>query len=319
MDTNNLRYFAAVAQYGSISRAARAMFISQPQLSHIIKQLEQEMGLTLFRRTSQGAALTTDGQKILGHCRVILEELNRLEQMVGAQKVEVGSLRVSMTRFSHTSECFNTICQKYQDVDRFSSHLGEASTMDVIGQVKSGYSNVGVIHSVSDKNREELKQYFSQQGLSYLPLGTFSPYVCLSSQHELVRSRGRKGIHIEELQDYGLVRYIGQYEDFIYHFQTASGVKDLNETRKIVYVNDREEQMQLLSQTNFFTIGILEFRDQDALYNVISVPLLGCQEKIRFGVICHIDRPLSQMESEFIALLQTQYQKLTEERCLSAS
>lgn len=42
MDTNNLRYFAAVAQYGSITRAARAMYISQPQLSHIIKQLEKK-------------------------------------------------------------------------------------------------------------------------------------------------------------------------------------------------------------------------------------------------------------------------------------
>lgn len=319
MDTNNLRYFAAVAQYGSISRAARAMFISQPQLSHIIKQMETEMGLTLFRRTSQGAKLTADGQKILGHCQVILEELRRLEQMVNAQKVEVGSLSVSMTRFSHTAECFNAICRKYQDVDRFSSHLSEASTMDVIDQVKSGYSNVGVIHSVSDKDREEMQHYFSQQGLNYLSLGMFSPYVCLASDHELVRSSGRKGIRIEELQDYGLVRYIGQYEDFIYHFQTVNGLRDLNETRKIVYVNDRQEQMQLLSRTNFFTIGIMEFRDQDALYNVISVPLLGCREKIQFGAITRTGSTLSRMEEDFIDLLRTQYRKLSEENSPSAS
>lgn len=49
MDTNNLRYFAAVAKYGSITQAAKAAYISQPQLSHIIRQLEKEMGLTLFR------------------------------------------------------------------------------------------------------------------------------------------------------------------------------------------------------------------------------------------------------------------------------
>lgn len=54
MDTNNLRYFAAVAKYGSITQAAKAAYISQPQLSHIIRQLEKEMGLTLFRRTSPG-------------------------------------------------------------------------------------------------------------------------------------------------------------------------------------------------------------------------------------------------------------------------
>ena len=86
MDTNNLRYFAAVAQYGSITRAARAMYISQPQLSHIIKQLEKEMGLTLFRRTSQGTRLTLDGQRILAHSKVILREMDQLRHLSTARK-----------------------------------------------------------------------------------------------------------------------------------------------------------------------------------------------------------------------------------------
>ena len=42
MDTNNLRYFAAVAKYGSITQAAKAAYISQPQLSHIIRQLDRK-------------------------------------------------------------------------------------------------------------------------------------------------------------------------------------------------------------------------------------------------------------------------------------
>lgn len=99
MDTNNLRYFAAVAQYGSITRAARAMYISQPQLSHIIKQLEKEMGLTLFRRTSQGTRLTLDGQRILAHSKVILREMDQLRHLSTARKQDCGCLNVSMTRF----------------------------------------------------------------------------------------------------------------------------------------------------------------------------------------------------------------------------
>ena len=146
MDTNNLRYFAAVAQYGSITRAAKAMYISQPQLSHIIKQLEKEMGLTLFRRTSQGTRLTLDGQRILTHSKVILREMDQLQHLSTARKQDCGCLNVSMTRFSHTAECFNEICRRYQDAESFSNHLCEAATLDVISQVKNGYSNVGVIH-----------------------------------------------------------------------------------------------------------------------------------------------------------------------------
>lgn len=88
MDTNNLRYFAAVAKYGSITQAAKAAYISQPQLSHIIRQLEKEMGLTLFRRTSHGTKLTVDGQRILLHCQVILKEMDRLQNMVNAHRIE---------------------------------------------------------------------------------------------------------------------------------------------------------------------------------------------------------------------------------------
>lgn len=138
MDTNNLRYFAAVAQYGSITRAAKAMYISQPQLSHIIKQLEKEMGLTLFRRTSQGTRLTLDGQRILAHSKVILREMDQLRHLSTARKQDCGCLNVSMTRFSHNAECFNEICRRYQDAESFSNHLCEAATLDVIAQVKNG-------------------------------------------------------------------------------------------------------------------------------------------------------------------------------------
>jgi molybdate transport repressor ModE-like protein len=308
MDTNELRYFAAVAKYGSISQAAKAIFISQPQLSHIIRKLENEMGVTLFRRTSHGTRLTADGQRILVHCQVILKEMDRLQLMVSARKVERSCLNVSMTRFSHTAECFNEVCRRYQDIDSFTGRLHEASPLEVINDVKEGKSNLGVIHTAVKKGDEV--QDFSEQGLEYIPLAVIRPYVCISSEHELVRTVGRRGIDIRELMDYGFVRYIGQYEDFIYHLTTESGPIDLNMARKVVRVNDRQEQMRLLSRTNFFTIGIMEFKDQDSLYGVISVPLLGCEERFAFGVIKRKGTEPSQMEQDFIVELQKRYKKM---------
>ena len=131
-----------------------------------------------------------------------------------------------------------------------------------------------------------------------------------SSEHELIRTVGRHGIDIRELVDYGFVRYIGQYEDFIYHLTTESGPIDLNNARKIIYVNDRQEQMRLLSRTNFFTVGIMEFRDQDSLYGVISVPLLGCEERFRFGAIRKKETKPSQMEQDFLDLVSTRFKRM---------
>lgn len=309
MDTNNLRYFAAVAKYGSITQAAKAAYISQPQLSHIIRQLEKEMGLTLFRRTSHGTKLTVDGQRILLHCQVILKEMDRLQNMVNAHRIEKSCLNVSMTRFSHTAECYNEICRRYQDIDSFTGRLCEGAPLDVVQDVKENRSNIGILH-MAGKEADDLARNFEEQGLIYEPLATFRPYVCLSSEHELIRTVGRHGIDIRELVDYGFVRYIGQYEDFIYHLTTESGPIDLNNARKIIYVNDRQEQMRLLSRTNFFTVGIMEFRDQDSLYGVISVPLLGCEERFRFGAIRKKETKPSQMERDFLDLVSTRFKRM---------
>ena len=82
MDANNIKYIVAIAKYGSINHAAKAMFISQPQLSHILKTTEEECGLTLFQRTSRGTKLTPEGEDYLHHCNIILAEMAKLNRYV---------------------------------------------------------------------------------------------------------------------------------------------------------------------------------------------------------------------------------------------
>ena len=95
------------------------------------------------------------------------------------------------------------------------------------------------------------------------------------------------------------MRYAGQYEDFIYHIASDSGLIDLNESQKIIYVCDRQEQMRLIQATTFYTIGIAAFSDQSKLYQVISVPILKSSEHLAFGIITRKDTVLSPLEQEF--------------------
>ena len=120
MDTKNLKYFVGVAQYGSINQAAKAMYISQPQLSHIIKSIEEEVGFDLFQRTNQGSRLTRNGESFLAHCKVILNEMESLDHFISQTHRQGSRLVVSMTRFSHTAVCFNEVCARHQRRDRHS-------------------------------------------------------------------------------------------------------------------------------------------------------------------------------------------------------
>lgn len=64
MDTHRLRYFLSIAEEGSINRAASVLGVAQPALSRQVRLLEEELGITLFRRTSRGVRLTDGGERL---------------------------------------------------------------------------------------------------------------------------------------------------------------------------------------------------------------------------------------------------------------
>ena len=75
VDSRQLRYFAAVAHRLNFTRAAEDLLIAQPALSQAIRQLERELGVTLFERNTRGAALTPPGEVLLRGAQRTLREL----------------------------------------------------------------------------------------------------------------------------------------------------------------------------------------------------------------------------------------------------
>lgn len=72
-----LKYILAVAATGTISEAAKQLYITQPTLTSAIKELELELGITIFIRTNKGVILSIEGEEFLGYARQVIEQIGR--------------------------------------------------------------------------------------------------------------------------------------------------------------------------------------------------------------------------------------------------
>ncbi len=75
-----LKYIVKIVECGSMNEASRALYISQPALSSSVKELENELGIEIFTRSSQGIALTVDGAEFLTYARQVLDQAALLEE-----------------------------------------------------------------------------------------------------------------------------------------------------------------------------------------------------------------------------------------------
>lgn len=80
MTLQQLKYIVAVASKGTISEAAKELYIAQPSLTAAIKELETELGITIFIRTNKGVIVSAAGEEFLGYARQVIEQTNLIEE-----------------------------------------------------------------------------------------------------------------------------------------------------------------------------------------------------------------------------------------------
>ena len=115
-----LETFATVARFGSFSRAAEALHLTQPAVSIQIRQITEMVGLPLFEQTGRDIQLTAAGQELLQTARELDDSWSRFESAIGALKgLKKGRLRVALvtTAKYFLPRMLGAFCQRYPDID----------------------------------------------------------------------------------------------------------------------------------------------------------------------------------------------------------
>jgi LysR family cyn operon transcriptional activator len=145
MDLRAFQYVVAVAERLNFTSAARDLNVSQPALSQKIRQLEEELGLQIFARTSHQVALTRGGELVVDHARRTLEAAARLKQEVGAFRgLQRGKLRIAAIQSFgalHMPELLATFLARHPAIDVTALEWANA---DIAAGVESGVLDLGI-------------------------------------------------------------------------------------------------------------------------------------------------------------------------------
>ena len=101
-----LKYVVEVAAAGTISGAAKKLYIAQPSLTAAIKELEHEIGFSLFTRTNKGVVISPDGEEFLGYARQVIEQANLIEERYFGAVPQKRQFCVSTQHYSFAVEAF---------------------------------------------------------------------------------------------------------------------------------------------------------------------------------------------------------------------
>ena len=106
MNILHVRYAVEVAKAGSLNKAAETLFIAVPNISRSIKELESDLGITIFDRTTKGMCLTPEGEEFMGFAKGILSQIESVEKYYKAGSPNKQKFSISVPRACYISDAF---------------------------------------------------------------------------------------------------------------------------------------------------------------------------------------------------------------------
>ena len=296
MTLQQLNYVITISECGSLNKAAEILYVAQPSLTGAVKELEKELGITIFTRSGRGVPLTNDGTEFLLYARQVYAQYKELLEKYG----KAGNLKkkfgVSTQHYSFAVKAFVEMVKTF-DTSKYEFAIRETKTKEVIDDVSTMRSEIGILY-LSDFNRKALLKILSSQQLEFHSIIHCKPYVYLWKGHPLAK---QKSITLPELQQYPCLSFEqGESSSFYY----AEEILSTCEYPRIIKANDRATMLNLMIGLNGYTLcsGIIceELNGDDYLAVPFEAEDKAVDDTMEIGYIIRKNTLLSKMGRLYI-------------------
>jgi DNA-binding transcriptional LysR family regulator len=300
MTLQNLKYMITIAETGSITEAARQLFISQPSLSNAIKEVEKEVKFTIFSRSRTGIALTKEGMEFMGYVRQVIQQMDLLEDKFITNLPKKQRFCVSTQHYTFTANAFVEMVKQFGQ-ERFEFILNETQTHQILEDVKNRFSDLGIIY-ISDSNEIVIRKALEDNKLTFFELFTVKPHVFLRAEHPLAH---KASVKLEDLKEYPRLNFIqGNYESPYFSEELYSTVS----AERSIKVSDRAAIVNLMIGLDGYTISSGIFPKYLQGDMIIAIPL-NEDERMCIGYVLNENQELSELGQIYVAALRKYNEK----------
>lgn len=242
MNLSQMKYAVEVARTGSITKAAENLFMGQPALSRSIRELEEDIGIRLFRRSQKGIVPTREGEQFLTYAENIIAQVSQMESLYKKDaQPDRQTFSISVPRASYVALAFRRTVAALDQTREIDVNYKETNALRAINNVVQNNFNLAIV-----RYQTVFEPYFlsllKEKGMHVQEIWTFQYAALMSAKHPLAE---KSPLTIDDLAPYTRIMHGDPYVPSL----PVSEIKrqDAQQNlKKCIYVYERASQFELL-------------------------------------------------------------------------
>jgi len=303
MQLNQFRFLVAVDKYGSISRAAQELYISQSTVSLALINLEEELGCTILNRSKRGVSFTAEGKQVLRKAKAIMEEVIALQSLEFDTKQVTGEVRLGANSHFGMNIVTDVMLQLRRQYPGLCVLNRWQPIKDVIKAVAQKELDIGFIN-FNSLNETDVLTELQRYRLDFHPTFQDRLRICVGDQHPLCN---KHDIPFAELLPYDMVSLSFKVDEFLYRFFQERGYE-----KEPVSLNDILNLRKYAYQTDALLFVLekeIENSNHNYPYRFYSLDVPEFDVTVSVGWLHHSDHEMTTAECKTVEQLERECQR----------
>ena len=298
MNILHMKYAVEVAKVGSLNKAAETLLIAAPNVSRSIKELEADIGISIFERTTKGMELTPEGEEFINYAKGILNQIDEVENFYKKGSAKKQKFSISVPRACYISEAFSQF-SKSLSKEAAEIFYKETNSQRTIRNMLEHDYKLGIIRYAENYDKY-FKAMLEEKGFCYEMVTEFSYSLIMSADNPLSQ---KETITFDDLTDFIEIAHADPYVPSMPLSKVVKEELPDNIDRRI-FIFERASQFDLLSN-NPETFMWVSPAPESLLkrYNLVQKKCVDNKKIYKDVLIYKNGYKLSKLDRQFITEL----------------